>query len=70
VPVRIHLRRRFGATTALRAGLGTRELRLKNPEEREDAPPRNIWLALQENEKDFARAENSLRRQEPILVDE
>jgi hypothetical protein len=49
--VRIHLRRRFGATTALRAGLGTRELRLKNPEEREDAPPRNIWLPYRKMKK-------------------
>ena len=35
--------------------------RLKNPEEREKAAPRNIWLAFQENEKEFANSENQLR---------
>jgi len=46
------------------------EQRLKNPEERESAPPRNMWLVFQENEKEFAQAEKSLRQHEPILVDE
>jgi hypothetical protein len=46
------------------------EQRLKNPAERESAPARNIWMAFQENEKEFGRAEKSLRQQGPILLDE
>ncbi len=46
------------------------EQRLKNPEERENAPPRNIWTAFQENEKKFEQAEKSLQKNEPILLDE
>ena len=46
------------------------EQRLKNPEERENAPPRNIWTAFQENEKKFEQAEKSLQENEPILLDE
>ena len=45
------------------------EQRLKKPEDREPAPPRNIWCAFQENEKEFARAEQILRQNEPILLD-
>ena len=37
------------------------EQRLKNPAEREDAPPRNVWMAFQENEKEFGRAEKLLQ---------
>jgi hypothetical protein len=44
------------------------EQRLLNPNEREDAPPRNAWLAFQENRKEFERAEKSLRDNDPILV--
>jgi hypothetical protein len=40
------------------------EQRLKNPKEREKAPPRNMWLAFQENEKEFANSENQLRHNE------
>lgn len=43
--------------------------RLVNPEERESAPPRNMWLAFQENEKEFGRAEKLLREQKLILVE-
>jgi hypothetical protein len=46
------------------------EQRLKNPQERENAPPRNIWTAFQENEKKFEQAEKSLQKNEPILIDE
>jgi hypothetical protein len=44
--------------------------RLKEPAERESAPPRNIWIAFQENERDFARTENALRQQESIVAGE
>jgi hypothetical protein len=46
------------------------EQRLKTAAEREDAPPRNMWLAFQKNEKDFENSEKSLRQQEPIVLDE
>ncbi len=46
------------------------EQRLKNPEEREDAPPRNIWMAFQKNEKEFQRAEKILSENQEIRVDE
>ncbi len=46
------------------------EQRLKNPEERENAPPRNIWTAFRENEKKFEQEEKSLHQEEPILLDE
>jgi len=46
------------------------EQRLLNPDEREDAPPRNAWLAFRENEKEFERAEKFLRANEPILIGE
>jgi hypothetical protein len=48
------------------------EQRLLNPEEREPAPPRNIWMAMQENQKEFAQAEiilaenSEYSREEPI----
>jgi hypothetical protein len=45
------------------------EQRLREPKQREKAPPRNIWVAFQENEKEFARGENALRQQEPIIAD-
>lgn len=45
------------------------EQRLANPAERESSPPRNIWVAFQENEREFARAENA-RRLEPNFSDE
>ncbi len=43
------------------------EQRLKEPDQRESAPPRNIWMAFQENENEFARAEKILRENEPIF---
>jgi hypothetical protein len=46
------------------------EQRLKNPEERENNPPRNIWMAFQANEKEFQRAEKMLHEKEEIRVDE
>jgi hypothetical protein len=46
------------------------EQRLKNPEQRENNPPRNIWMAFQQNEKEFQRAEKMLHEKEEIRVDE
>jgi hypothetical protein len=46
------------------------EQRLLDPEQRERAAPRNIWMAFQENEKEFARSEEMLREQQPISPDE
>jgi hypothetical protein len=45
------------------------EQRLKSPQERENAPPRNIWMEFQEKEKEFHRAENKLPQDEEIRVD-
>ena len=45
------------------------EQRLKNPADRENNMPRNIWMDFRENEKEFERAEKSLRKNEPIYVD-
>jgi hypothetical protein len=45
------------------------EQRLKRPEDREKAPPRNIWMEFQEKEKEFHRAENQLRENTKIRVD-
>jgi len=39
------------------------EQRLKNPEEREDAPTRDAWMAFQENQKIFDTLENVRRAQ-------
>jgi hypothetical protein len=36
------------------------EQRLKNPEERDNNPPRNIWMAFQQNQIEFENAEKSL----------
>jgi hypothetical protein len=38
------------------------EQRLKNPEERENNPPRNIWMAFQKNEKEFLKSEENFRQ--------
>jgi Relaxase/Mobilisation nuclease domain len=46
------------------------EQRLKNAEEREKSPPRNIWMAFQQNEKEFEKSEKSLEKNQPIFVDE
>jgi hypothetical protein len=46
------------------------EQRLIDPAQREDAPPRNAWVAFRENEKEFAQAEKILRQHEPIVGDE
>src|SRR5882672_11037554 len=43
--------------------------RLKEPEQREKSPPRNVWMAFQENEQEFGRAEKRLRENEPISSD-
>jgi hypothetical protein len=45
------------------------EQRLLSPEARQDAPPRNVWMAFQQQEKEFCSAENSLQ-QEQIVVDD
>jgi hypothetical protein len=45
------------------------EQRLKPPQERENAPPRNIWMEFQEKEKEFHRAENALPLDDEIRVD-
>jgi hypothetical protein len=45
------------------------EQRLKPQEERENSPPRNIWMEFQEKEKEFYRAESNLRQDEGIRVD-
>jgi hypothetical protein len=42
------------------------EQRLKSPAERENAPPRNVWLAFQKSERGFANSENRLRENEPV----
>ena len=39
------------------------EQRLKPPEEREKAPPRNIWMAFQENEKEICKFGKSVAAQ-------
>jgi hypothetical protein len=44
--------------------------RLLDRTEREKAMPRNMWVAFQENEKEFSRAENTLRQQDAILHDD
>ena len=44
------------------------EQRLKEPEQREKAMPRNIWVAFQENQKEFERAEKILEDQNSILI--
>jgi relaxase-like protein len=46
------------------------EQRLKNVEEREDAPTRPAWLAFQKREEEFERDEKSMRLQEDILINE
>jgi hypothetical protein len=46
------------------------EQRLKNPEEREDSPTRPAWMAFQDKEKEFERAEKSLRLQDSISINE
>ncbi len=46
------------------------EQRLKNPEDRENAPPRNIWKAFEQNEREFQRAEKIMRENQEIPVDE
>jgi hypothetical protein len=46
------------------------EQRLKNPEEREDAPTRPAWMAFQDKEREFERAEKSLGLQDAISINE
>jgi hypothetical protein len=45
------------------------EQRLQSPEQRENAPPRNVWQAFQETQKEFENQENQLRQQQ-INLDE
>jgi Relaxase/Mobilisation nuclease domain len=44
--------------------------RLADPAAREKAPPRNIWEAFHESEKEFTRGENALRDNSAIFVGE
>jgi hypothetical protein len=44
------------------------EQRLKNSEERDDAPTRPAWLAFEKNRQKFEREEKSLENQAPILI--
>jgi relaxase-like protein len=46
------------------------EQRLLNPEERERNPPRNIWMEFWVNQKEFEKAEKSLRENQPIYSDD
>lgn len=46
------------------------EQRLLDPEERERNPPRNIWMEFWVNQKDFEKAEKSLRENQPIYSDD
>ena len=46
------------------------EQRLKNAEEREDAPTRPAWLAFKKQQEEFERAENTLQKQDGILNNE
>jgi hypothetical protein len=43
------------------------EQRLRAVGEREDAPTRPAWLAFQQHQQEFERAENTLRQQDAIL---
>ncbi len=43
------------------------EQRLKNPEDRENNMPRNIWMAFQANEKEFTRAEKIMAEKSPEI---
>lgn len=45
------------------------EQRLLNPAEREKAMPRNMWMAFQQNEKEFTRTEKSLENNAPIYLE-
>jgi hypothetical protein len=44
------------------------EQRLKNADEREDAPTRPAWMAFKENQIKFDREEKSLENQAPIVI--
>jgi Relaxase/Mobilisation nuclease domain len=46
------------------------EQRLKNPEERESSPPRNVWMAFWINQKEFENSEKSLAQKSIIPGDE
>jgi MobA/VirD2-like, nuclease domain len=46
------------------------EQRLKNPEERDRAMPRNIWEAFRDSEREFANSEKIRRENDRIIVDE
>jgi hypothetical protein len=42
------------------------EQRLKNPEQREGGPPRNVWMAFWMNQQEFEKSENSLAKNDGI----
>lgn len=44
------------------------EQRLLDPAAREDAPPRPVWLAFDENRRKFESEEKYLENQQPILI--
>jgi Relaxase/Mobilisation nuclease domain len=46
------------------------EQRLLSPEQREDGPPRHIWLAFKDDQQKFERDEKNMRGQEPISGDD
>jgi len=46
------------------------EQRLLEPAQREKSPPRNVWEEFRDSQREFERAENSLRQQDPILRDD
>jgi hypothetical protein len=46
------------------------EQRLKNPEERENNPPRNIWMEFRENQEKFERDEKNMRTRDEFLAEQ
>ena len=46
------------------------EQRLKNPEERENSPPRNIWMAFRENQERIRARRKNLRARDEFLAEQ
>jgi hypothetical protein len=46
------------------------EQRLQSPEQREAGPPRNVWQAFRDNQKEFENRENQLREQRINMEEE
>jgi hypothetical protein len=46
------------------------EQRLLDPEERQKNPPRNIWTAFQENQREFEKSEKSLQENDGISAED